>query len=741
MIFASAILSSPPLRWTRGFVFNPPGGSKSCPGWPRSACLTAGLILGFTTSALQGAIRAFPGAEGAGAYATGGRGGGVYHVTNLADEDGGGNAIPGSLRFGINSATGPRTIVFDVAGNIELTGKLNVKKPNITIAGQTAPGGGICIKNYHLSLEANDLILRHLRVRTGYGPNNGNTTDDSLQIGSGTNIIVDHVSTSFGGDENLSATRQCFNVTVQWCVISESLNYASHAYGSLIAPELSGTRISWHHNLYANNLGRTPRAGSRLFATNFVFDYVNNGNYNWGTSGDWGGWAVVGGNPNEEAVDFNFIGNYSIAGPNTTTTTAQRAALSSNFATSRIYQFGNLIDTNRNTIRDGANTGFGMIRGTYTQMASPFPIAASNAITTTDAVTAYYQVLSGAGANLVRDTSDLRAVNNVRYQTGSIITTNTQVGGWPTLAPGTGPKDSDGDGMADYWELAVGLSTNTPDGNLDLNGDGYTELEAYLNWLAGPHAVVNVNGMLDVDLRAMNGSSGTNLVFTVADPTNGTVSMLGDGYTARFLPDPDFTGLTSFAFTATEFAAGINLWTNTVGIVITGPNTPPAVTPLADRTIIAGSTLVSSFAATDKDQPPQTFTFSLSDPPPGASIAPGTSVLTWRPPMSHIGTNYLGIVVTDSGSPGLSGTQNYTVIVNRPALPGLQGAGFTNGRFTMVITGPRNPDYMVQASTNLDDPGSWATLFTTNAPITPFRWIESSVSNLPQRYYRVMLGP
>lgn len=703
-------------------------------------CLETALGLSLTMLSLQAATLAFPGAEGAGAYATGGRGGDVYHVTNLADEDGSGNPIPGSFRYGVETATGPRTIVFDVSGTIEMTDRLKVDRPNITIAGQTAPGDGICLKNWHVTMEANNVIMRYLRIRPGHGAYNNNSAEDGLSIGSGTNMIADHISTSWGGDENLSCTRAANRVTVQWCIMSEGLNYASHGYGSLVAPENPGTRISWHHNLYANNLGRTPRVGSRLFAQDFVFDYVNNVNYNWGTSGDWGGWGVVGGNPNEETVDLNFVNNYSIAGTNTSTTTARNTALSSNFDTTRIYQSGNLIDSDRNLVRNGTNTGWSMFRGTYIQMASPFPIDPTNAITTTDATTAYYYVLNKAGASLVRDAVDTRTVNNVRYQKGAIITDPGSVGGWPTLNLTTAPKDTDGDGMADYWERAVGLNTNAPDGNLDLNGDGYTQLEDYLNWLAGPHAVVNSNGELLVDLRALNGASGTNLTFTVSNSTNGTVTLLPNGYTAQFLPTSNFSGFASFDFTGTELA-GVGLGLATVRIIVTGSNTPPAVGAYPDRVINAGSTLNTTFAASDADQPPQTVTLSLPNPPAGATFNPSTAALNWRPAMSQVGTNILPIVATDNGSPSLSATQNYVVIVKQPAKPVIQSATLSNRQFNLRITGSFGPDYKVQASTNLSSPANWITVFTANSPLPPVLWTDTTASNFVQRFYRVQLGP
>ena len=361
----------------------------------RALCGTlALLVLCVFVADGQAVLVAFPGAEGAGAYATGGRGGDVYHVTSLADDG------VGTLRQAIGTATGPRTIVFDVGGTINLLSKLNIRKPNITLAGQTAPGNGICITGFHMStsqsggIEADNTIIRYMRFRVAADP--VNAADDSFSINNGNNIIIDHVSASWGSDENLSVADTANNVTVQWSLISESLNAAGHGYGSLIAPETQGARITFHHNLYANNDGRTPRAGSRLFSTDFVFDYRNNVNYNWGTQGDWGSWGVVGGNPNEETLDENFINNYMIAGPNTSTTTARNTAISSNYATSRFYQSGNLIDSDRDGTLDGADTGWGMFRGTYTKMTSPFAIDPAKAVTTQSALDAYNSVLDNA---------------------------------------------------------------------------------------------------------------------------------------------------------------------------------------------------------------------------------------------------------------------------------------------------------------------------------------------------------
>ncbi len=430
-------------------------------------------------------LRAFPGAEGAGAFATGGRGGVVYHVTSLADS---GN---GTLRSGIENASGPTTIVFDISGTIALQSQLVIRKPNITIAGQTAPGSGITVTGDVFSVsssssnhtQADNTIIRYMRFRNGQPAVN---QKDAFNITAGRNVIVDHVSASWGGDENLSVTKSADNVTVQWSFNTEALNANNHGYGSLIAPETQGARYTFHHNLYANDAGRIPRAGSRNFATDFVFDYRNNVAYNWGTQGNWGGWAVVGGNPNEETVDFNFINNYYIAGPNTISSFYQNTALSSNFVTSRIHQSGNKIDSNRNGMLDGTDTGWNMIRGAYTQRPTPFPIFPLYAVTTETADEAYNSVLNEGGANFpARDAVDLRVIAGVLNQTGRIISDESGVGGLPMLPVVIRPTgfDIDSDGMPNAWEIAQGLNPNNASDRNGIGAGGYTNLEIYLNSL------------------------------------------------------------------------------------------------------------------------------------------------------------------------------------------------------------------------------------------------------------------
>ena len=425
----------------------------------------------------------FPGAEGAGALATGGRGGDVYHVTSLADSG------PGTLRQGVTTGSGARTIVFDVGGTINLASKLNFVRGNITIAGQTAPGNGICVANFDTQTQFDNTVVRYMRFRLGSDPLAN--TNDAFTVGSGNNVMIDHVSASWGTDENLSVTGAATNVTVQWSLISEGLNAANHGYGSLIAPEVPGTRYTFHHNLYANNAGRIPRAGSRNYATDFLFDYRNNVAYNWGTRGDWGAWGVVGGNPNEEYLDENFINNYSIAGPNSNSTFSAKyrnTAVSSNFATSRFYQSGNLIDSDRDGTLDGTNTEWGMFDGTYTKMTVPFNIDPAKAVTTESAADAYASVMKNVGANFpMRDAVDTRVLAGVANQSGRIINNMAAIGGFPTNDYTTISRpagfDTDLDGMPNIWEEMNGLDpNNAADRNLaTLNVLGYTNLEMYLN--------------------------------------------------------------------------------------------------------------------------------------------------------------------------------------------------------------------------------------------------------------------
>ena len=406
-------------------------------------------------------LPAFPGAEGAGANAKGGRGGDVYHVTNLDDSG------PGSLREGIRTATGPRTIVFDVAGTIHLVSRLNINKSFLTIAGQTSPGDGVTIAGHSTVVSGSNVVIRYLRFRMG-DLNCPAVQDDALWVDKTSDVILDHVSASWSVDETLSVT-ESNRVTVQWSYITESMKGSchekgAHGYGSLI--RYGAGQVTYHHNLYAHHDSRNPRVGD-----NIGLDFVNNVIY------DWGGESSYSGPADEGSPRINYVGNYLVAGP--MTASSKLRAFSSGGATTQIYQSNNLLDGDKDGTRDGTNNEWSMFIGSYTRREpARFEFAQVN---THDAATAYELVLKTAGSSLKRDSVDERVAGEVRGETGRHINSQSEVGGYPTLNPGPALNDADNDGIPDQWETSHGLNpTDGSDGPAVAAG-GYTNLELYLN--------------------------------------------------------------------------------------------------------------------------------------------------------------------------------------------------------------------------------------------------------------------
>ena len=421
-------------------------------------------------------VPAFPGAEGFGAGSIGGRGGKVLFVTNLNDSG------PGSLREAAET-DGPRTVIFRVSGIVALKSEIVIKKPYITIAGQTAPGDGICLKNHALVIAADHVIVRHIRCRPG---DNARAESDSLSVSSGRDIIVDHCSASWSVDETLSASSRGLlgNVTVQWCIISESLHDSihqkgPHGYGSLIRGS-SGNGYTYHHNLYAHHHARLPRPGNYIDRSmdpeGFILDFRNNVIYNW--AGDAAGYNADGSNGTNSITKMNFAGNYYKTGVDSTgslafseSTTSARAWFSGNCMNGSypddpwsLVSFSKFSDEDVKAYKQ----------------SNPIPVPA---VKTDDAMTAYERVLAEAGAVLAkRDAVDIRIVGEIRNGTGKIIDDEQQVGGWPELKSAAPPDDSDKDGMPDAWEKQHDLDRDDPvDGNADADADGYTNLEEYLN--------------------------------------------------------------------------------------------------------------------------------------------------------------------------------------------------------------------------------------------------------------------
>lgn len=424
-------------------------------------------------------LPAFPGAEGFGALAQGGRGGRVIEVTNLNDSG------PGSLRDAVN-AKGPRIVVFRVSGNIELKSGLSIRNPYITIAGQTAPGDGICLKDYPMGISADHVIVRFIRVRPA---DNAKSESDALSISSGQNIIVDHCSASWSVDETLSASTsgQLGNVTVQWCIISESLNKSAHhkgahGYGSLIRGGW-GNGYTFHHNLYAHHSGRSPRPGNYNSRSKdpdgFIFDFRNNVVYNWG--GSHAGYNADGSNGVDSITKMNFVGNYYKRGVNS----SGNVVFSETTRTARAYFADNAMN---GVVPDNAWSlvslrGFSAEQAAAYKQSKPIDVPP---VTTGDPIEAYKQILVHAGASLPRrDAVDARVIKGVIKGTGRIINDEQDVGGWPELKSAKPPVDTDHDGMPDGWEKSHGLNPNDKtDAANDRDADGYTNIEEYLNHLA-----------------------------------------------------------------------------------------------------------------------------------------------------------------------------------------------------------------------------------------------------------------
>lgn len=461
----------------------------------RAVKIVCSIILFFTLSSVaQAQVPAFPGAEGAGKYTTGGRGGAVIEVTNLNDSG------AGSFRSAC-TASGPRTVVFRVGGIIYLTSSISITNPNITIAGQTAPGDGICVRGATVNINTSNVIIRYMRFRRG----DTTTNDDSLGGYPVSDIMIDHVSASWGLDESLSLYRYMDslgkkqptqNITIQWCIISETLNKNNHAFGGT----WGGDRASFHHNLFACNTDRNASIG----ITGEFWDWRNNVVFNWVNRNLEGG---------DASSRINVINNYYKHGP------ATPAAMQSSICMinwrgdnydypgpEKFYLSGNYVYGYPDVTADNWNGGVALkFQGNnlpnplptleqvigISRLHAPVPAAY---VTTHSAQEAFDLVMAGVGATLpVRDAVDQRIINMVitgvpTYGNG-IINLESNVGGYPVYNSSAAPDDTDHDGMPDWWELQKGLNPNDPaDRNGDFNGDGYTNLEKYLNAIvSGSH--------------------------------------------------------------------------------------------------------------------------------------------------------------------------------------------------------------------------------------------------------------
>jgi len=439
------------------------------------------LILASPTvgAAADARLPAFPGAEGFGRFARGGRGGDVYHVTTLAD---GG---VGSLRHGVETADSPRTIVFDISGTIQLRSELEIDKSYLTLAGQTAPGDGITLRDHTLSLkDCHDVIVRYLRVRLG-DKHKTPSGPDTLTTNDIDHVILDHLSLSWAID-GTHDFRAGQNFTIQWCILSEALHDSIHPKGphAMCASyrEPDGP-ITLHHNLFSTCRDRHPTLGSADPGDPLtIVDFRNNVIYNWNATANFCDHFV------------NAINNYWRPGPETDPKRLPIAMKGGLPDAARGFMRGNVFEGRDDWTADnhasldwhrwlhpGSNYKYA---GTLSDWKAPPPALGADAPATQAAAQAYERVLAQAGASRQRDAVDERVIADVRNRTGKLIDSQDEVGGWPILRTRGVRPDTDRDGMPDAWEAVRDLDPADPaDGVLDRDNDGYTNLEEYLNAL------------------------------------------------------------------------------------------------------------------------------------------------------------------------------------------------------------------------------------------------------------------
>ena len=501
---------------------------------------------------------AFPDAEGYGRFARGGRGGKVVAVTNLNDSG------PGSFREAVTNDIGSRTIVFNTSGIIQLSSRLVLNQPYVTVAGQTAPGKGICIRSAPFGITGNDAIVQNIRVRLG-----GGATFDGMGLTGADNSIIDHCSISWTIDEAFSS-RSGKNITLQRTLISEALNAAGHQnypagtqHG--YAATISGDVGSFHHNLLAHCYGRNWSLGGGLDANNFFagkLDITNNVVYNWGSRTTDGG-----------ANEVNFVGNYYKPGPGME---LQRYALTmdheNDFAgMQRAYFNSNVMpgffdETNqefgrRSRLSNGVTINY------ETFVDTPF---FPSYVTTQSAANAYKIVLSDVGCTQPEfDDHDQRMITETLGGTYSAVGSVTGKKGFPDNESDVGGYenypvinrdanwDTDQDGLPNWWETIKGTNVNSAtgdfsDANADANLDGYTNLDYYLQWMSQPHYSSPTGNKVSVNIQKLSRGFTSGVGYAVSNIINGTASLVSD--VVEFTPTAN--GLCSFDFTVTDNAGG-----------------------------------------------------------------------------------------------------------------------------------------------------------------------------------------
>ena len=548
-------------------------------GGQRPSLLLIAAMLAVCAGAGAQTIPAFPGAEGAGGFAKGGRGGDVYHVTNT-------NASgAGSLAYGLTTGvpSAGRTIVFDVSGYAHISGTLRVTASKITIAGQTAPGDGFGLKDGTFLVSSDDIIIRHLRFRDG-------NSADAIDLDSGSlNSIFDHCDAMFSNDENMSSFNSApENMTFQWSLNAWGME--SHSCGGL----WDQNHVTSHHSLWAHNHTRNPKARTLLL------DWVNNVTFDWDIG------FILGDSDTPANWNTNVIGNYFIAGTSGKTKALEKGARDRNGNWNfHVYLANNRFDGNRNGLVDGTDTGYGMLSGDVEHLAAPL-VNTGIPVTTDDPLTAYKKIVSAAGplrldvdaGKPLRDEVDALLITKLvaqsHFHVSSAAGTGLANGGFGTLASAPPPVDTDRDGMPDFWEDALGFNKAVDDHNTVFPSTGgfitgttffpantvagYTRLEEYLHFLAIPHGTVakNVSGAptsILIDLKKFTPGFTASPVFTLANVSSGTAAQSGAGNSVvTFTPTQAFVGRARFEFTVSDSAG--SSWTQTCALLVTPSGLP-----------------------------------------------------------------------------------------------------------------------------------------------------------------------
>jgi len=440
-----------------------PGSPSVCPkrSFTRPRPFAAGLLAAFVSAGVAlaapapgGPLPAFSTAEGFGALATGGRGGEVYHVIQLGD------AGPGSFRDAVSK--GPRIVVFDVGGYVDLKSAVSLAS-NLTIAGQTAPGEGVALRNYEVSFSgSHNVIVRYVRFRHGVTPKQ----EKKYAVGAGDaeNLILDHCSIEWASWDGIGMSGSK-DITLQWCLVGENIDL--QRFGCLCESD----RVTFAHNLWLDNQSRNPKAKG-------IIQYVNNVVYNWGVTGLVGGHSAA-----DHSLDV--LNNYFIQGPDSSGHFAGEFT-----STDHVFQSGNLVALGKGGTLNGRpvlDGDFGGGKDAPTFVSQPFnhPVVS---VRMDSAAVACERVIAGAGDSLRRDAIDTRLIAQVKSfgRSGKIIHDPAEVGGFGELKGGVLPPGAAGDGIADAWKVAHGLDLKDASvARADYNHDGYSNLEKYLNELAG----------------------------------------------------------------------------------------------------------------------------------------------------------------------------------------------------------------------------------------------------------------